>query len=376
MTSVVPTATPTRVTAGGTLADIRAAAHRITWRVAGATLAIAVALDTWSLVDLFIGSSMSIAEIKTAAMQEYVSTATVNVLLAFAILFTTFVADERAARGAKRLATYAWAVVIGSALGTTAQWVVRQALDLPAVPTNMAVAQPAYVFFEYLIWGSIIVFIYVNRRNALRARARMTAARVERAEAQRRALESRLQVLQARVEPQFLFNTLALVRDLYEIDVAKGARVLGELIVYLRVALPQLRESTSTLGQELTLAGAYIEIMRAQDGSDLAFRIDVPEWARAVRVPPMVVLPLINHVLANRSSARTAPRTIDIGTRSEEGKLRVEIADSDHGFAPAVGSRDLDDVKKRLAALYGAAGTLVCAPSGNGGSRAVIEIPS
>ncbi len=88
--------------------------------------------------------------------------------------------------------------------------------------------------FECLIWGSIIVWIYVNRRDALRAAARLNSAQVQRTETQRRTLESRLQALQARVEPQFLFSSLTQVHDLYESDPAKGRQVLGDLIAYLR----------------------------------------------------------------------------------------------------------------------------------------------
>src|SRR5206468_7152836 len=106
---------------------------------------------------------------------------------------------------------------------------------------------------------------------ALLATARLNAAQVQRAETQRRTLESRLQVLQARVEPQFLFNTLAQVRELYESDPAKGGEMLGNLIVYLRAALPHLRESTSTLGQEMDLVTAYLNIMRVRLGERLAF---------------------------------------------------------------------------------------------------------
>ena len=120
---------------------------------------------------------------------------------------------------------------------------------------DIAITQPAAMFFEFLIWGSIVVFIYVKRRNSLRADKRMHSARAQRAEAQRRTLESRLQALQARVEPQFLFNTLAEVRDLYDVDPALGGRMLGDLIAYLRAALPHFRESSSTVSRELELAG-------------------------------------------------------------------------------------------------------------------------
>ena len=324
-----------RLTSGAPILKcVRDAIGRVTWRVVGATLVIAVALDAWAVIDLnFAGPSQP-----AARAESYLSAAVINLLVAYSMMFTTFVADEVVANGAKRLPTYVWAVVIGSAIGAFLQGLVHQWLDLHGrffgvgPISHEAVVMPLYVFFEYLIWGSIIVFIYVNRRNALRARARMNDAHVQRAETQRRAIESRLQVLQARVEPKFLFNTLAQVRDLYESDPAKGSRMLGNLIVYLRAALPHLRESTSTLGQEVDLVGAYIDIMRARVGESLAFRVVVPDVARAARMPPMVLLPVVDHVLTHRLARRATCGAIGIAARNVDGNLRLEIADSGEGF--------------------------------------------
>jgi sensor histidine kinase YesM len=103
---------------------------------------------------------------------------------------------------------------------------------------------------------------------------RMRAAELARTLSRRRTLESRLQAMQARVEPQFLFNTLAQVRELYERDAVVAGRVLDDLISYLRAALPHLRESSSTLGQEIALARAYLDIMQVRLGERLEFSID------------------------------------------------------------------------------------------------------
>src|SRR5437899_3268416 len=183
-------ASSTRVPGAPVLKSVRDAIRRVTWRVVGATLAIAVALDAWSVMDLNIAAPSR----PTPPAEAYLSAAIINLLIAFSMMFTTFVADEQVAKGAKRLPTYVWAVVIGSAIGSLLQWLVHQGLDLhghffgPVPISDEAAVMPVYVFFEYLIWGSIIVFIYVNRRNALRASARMNAAHVQRAETQRRAL--------------------------------------------------------------------------------------------------------------------------------------------------------------------------------------------
>ena len=187
---------------------------------------------------------------------------------------------------------------------------------------DIVVTQPAAMFFEFLIWGSIVVFIYVKRRNALLADKRMHAARAQRAEARRCTLESRLQALQARVEPQFLFNTLAEVRDLYDIDPALGGRMLGDLIAYLRAALPHFRESSSTVGREVELAEAYLRIMHARLGDRFDFAVDVPPAAFSARMPAMILLPLIDRLLVDAGMASSSECLLRIEARSDGGCCR------------------------------------------------------
>ena len=356
-------------------AALQAATQHVSWRVVATTLAIMIALDAWLVFDIAyqVGTKLRGAE-------GYISGAIINLLMAFCIMFTTLVADELVARGAKRLSAYAWAVVIGSAAAGFAQWEAHQWLHLSAwggvtgIAHEVAATQPVIVFFEYLIWGSIIVLIYVNYRTALLATARTNAARVRRADVQRRMVESRLQALQARVEPQFLFNTLAQVRALYENDPAKGGQMLGDLIVYLRAALPQLRDSTSTLEQELRLAGAYLNIIQVRLGWRLAFDIDAPQSAQSARMPPMILLPLLDQALNDGAWSSDASR-IRIVARTSASKLHVEITGNEKAFKVADSAADLGDIQKRLHALYGDDGCLVCGSAGGDSSRAVIEIP-
>jgi hypothetical protein len=361
---------------GGLLNALLAAVRHVSWRAIAITLAIMAALDLWMIVDV----AYEVVP-KLPAAEAYISGAIINLLMAFYIMFTTFVGDELVANGAKRLPAYAWAVTLGSAAAALTQWQVHEWLhlrtryNLPNLPHETTMMQPALMFFEYLIWGSIIVFIYVNHRTALRATARMNAAQVQRADVQRRTLESRLQALQARIEPQFLFNTLEQVRALYESDPAKGGQMLGDLIVYLRAALPHLRDSTSTLERELKLVGAYLNIIQVRLGGRLAFDIDVPQSAHSARMPPMILLPLLDQALSGGSSSFRARSTIRIAAHTSASKLRVEIAGSGGAFTTGGSTADLGNIQTRLHALYGDAGSLAFGSADGDSSQAVIEIP-
>jgi hypothetical protein len=361
---------------GGLPSALLGAVRHISWRAIVITLAIMGGLDLWLVVE-----TAQEFEPMLPAIETYISGAIINLLMAFCIMFTTFVADELVAKGATRFPAYAWAVTLGSAAAALTQWQVHEWLhlryryDLLTLPQETTTMQPALVFFEYLIWGSIIVFIYVNHRTALLATARMNAAQVRRADVQRRTLESRLQALQARVEPQFLFNTLEQVRALYESDPAKGGRMLGDLIVYLRAALPQLRDSTSTLEQELKLVGAYVNIIQVRLGGRLAFDIDVAPSAHSARMPPMILLPLLDQALKVGASLSSAGSAIRIAAHTSASKLRVEIAGNGGAFTAGGSATDLGDIQMRLHALYGDAGSLAFGSAGGDSSQAVIEIP-
>ena len=68
--------------------------------------------------------------------------------------------------------------------------------------------------------------------------------------------------MQAQIEPHFLFNTLASVRRLYQVDRGSGRAMLQHLVRYLTASLPRMRESRSTLERELALALAYLNVQK------------------------------------------------------------------------------------------------------------------
>jgi hypothetical protein len=384
--------TPLAVAAGSTgspfVTAVQRAARRLGPRTLGATLLVALALQAWLLVEIRNAyETMSAAE-------PYLSGTIINVCMSLCIMFATLVADEWVDLGARRLPAYVGAVVAGAAAGSFAQWLAHHWLSVvpvspPLVPTTnplhdvsgrlhiaaVDMTQPAVMFFEFLIWGSIIVFIYVELRAARRAHERMTAAYVARARAQRRTLESRLQALQARVEPQFLFNTLARVRDLYAEDPREGARMLGDLIDYLRAALPHLRDSGSTLGQEIELAAAYLRIVHADHRSGMTLEVDAPVEALAARVPAMVLLPLIDHVLVAEGRAVAADDAVRVSARVSELRLWIAVSFVGRPLKRALDAAVLVDLRERLRGLYGDAARLELEPAAGAPATIVMEIP-
>ncbi|HSQ82570.1 MAG TPA: histidine kinase, partial [Casimicrobiaceae bacterium] len=349
----------------------------------GGALVIALGLGAWSAFDVGFAASPPSHRI---ALGAWLSSIVTNLMGLLAIVFATRVADRRVAQGAGRLATYASALLAGSAAAAFAQLGAHQWLHLREwqVSTNSTagiamVIQPLVAFSEYLVWGSLFIFIHVNRRSALLSAERLKAAQMRRVEARSRTLEWRFQALQARVEPQFLFRSLGRVRDLYESDPAQGHAALGKLIAYLRRALPQLREAASTLRQEVDLAIAYLDVIREGSGENLALEIEVPDAVGRARMPTMVLLPLVNHLLPQGPASTAIPGKIHIGAATGAGRLRLEITwrgeDDEAGQSANRDGNDLHEVEERLAALYGDACQLTVRTSADDGLRMILEIP-
>jgi hypothetical protein len=198
-------------------------------------------------------------------------------------------------------------------------------------------------------------------------------AQLERARLSRRAYESRLQALQARVEPQFLFETLGRIELLYEADARLGQRMLDDLIVFLRAALPALYDPSSTVATELALARAWLDIMCIRLSGSLSFSIAGPDPGQDARMPPMVLLPLVQQAFAAATDASPDRPAIEITVTVADARLLVLVTACRAAFAAE--SAATTTVRGRLNALYGADAMLALRPLDLHASQAQLEIP-
>ena len=226
-------------------------------------------------------------------------------------------------------------------------------------------------------FGCVVVAAILLREKHARDQARIHRAESERHQLEKGMLEARLQLMQAQVEPHFLFNTLANVQHLVETDPQGAARMLDSLIRYLRAALPQMREAHSTLGREVEMARAFLEIQQVRMGARLAFRIEVPEGLRALDFPPMMLISLVENAIKHGVDPCCECSTVVIRAEEQEGRLRVCVADTGEGVKPKEGGGlGLANIRERLKALYGGAAALVLEENAPHGVTAAIEVPA
>lgn len=237
-----------------------------------------------------------------------------------------------------------------------------------------------FLFNIFTAFGNgllISLIFYVKRREA-RAVAALHQAEAERHLLSRQAVEAELKLLQAQVEPHFLFNTLASVQYLTETDPRQASVLLGHLIDYLRAALPQLRARSSTLAREMSLAEAYLNILKMRIGPRLGFAIELPQSLRDHPCPPNLVISLVENAIKHGIEPSAEGGSVTLSAARAGDAVQVAVTDTGRAEPGASSAGDgvgLANVRERLAALYGTRGRFELAPVAPHGMRATLTLP-
>jgi sensor histidine kinase YesM len=244
--------------------------------------------------------------------------------------------------------------------------------------SNEAMVMGIIVFVTLSIsLGALVTTLLVYRERTARAEVSVAVASARENGLQRQVVEARLKLLQAQIEPHFLFNTLATVQHLVGRDPILANQVLTSLIRYLRAALPQMREDASTLGRELELARAYLDIQRVRMGQRLVVQIDVDPAHHDLSFPPMMLMTLVENAIKHGIDPLQVGGTIWIEARVDEGVLRVAVSDNGAGVNPTSGGGvGLQNVRDRLVALYGARASMELNERDGGGVKAILTVPT
>lgn len=222
--------------------------------------------------------------------------------------------------------------------------------------------------------GSITYFLS-ERIHVLDAEVKQR--RLNEVEREKRELEAHLRLLQAQIEPHFLFNTLANVSSLIEVDAAKARHLLDRLNDWLRVALARTRSESATLGDELTMLGNYLQILEMRFGTRLRWQIAVTEEVRSTQFPPMLLQPLVENAIRHGIEPKVGGGQLHISADIAQGMLRLCVDDDGVGFSGKTsgGGAGLENIRARLTALYGASARLDLHTNEMGGVSAVLELP-
>ncbi len=284
---------------------------------------------------------------------------------------------------------------------TLPRWLARWALQVVSV----AVALPGSLFLLYLFgtesgeppfWqvrdrlgGFLILALtglliapwvaltaLVRQKEAI-ARHQALAFELERSELSRQALDARLRLLQAQIEPHFLFNTLANVRALVVAASPQAPQVLDNLIAYLRAATPRLQRSMTTIGDEVHSARAYLELMHLRMPDRLDFRIDADPAALALPCPPMTLMTPVENAVRHGIDPCEDGGTIEVCVQMADGHCVVTVRDTGVGLTDddGVGGTGLLSLKERLQLAYGGRAALALSPNRPRGLQVRVDLP-
>ncbi len=302
-----------------------------------------------------------------------------HAIIGLAILVAALWVSHRfPARGARQYVAAAIAVVVATTLAVAFLYANSEGgmFDEPWPPSARKAISFAAETFRYSLLGAVITFAWLYLRTEAEYAAAAEEVAIDAQRMERETAESRLQMLEAQIEPHFLFNTLAHVRRLYESDRDAGASMLRNLKEYLSIALPQMREGTPTLGREIDHAIAYLGIQQIRMGRRLAHTVDVPDELRDARVPSLMVLTLVENAVKHGLSPLPQGGRIDLRASRTGSRLRIDIADTGLGFAKSMGGgTGLANIRARLASTYGPAARLSLAFNQPSGVIASIELP-
>ena len=243
---------------------------------------------------------------------------------------------------------------------------------------------PLSMLAVWWILGSILIKITYKGRMQAEVKAAEATETAEAESLRRQVLEARMAMMQAQVEPHFLFNTLASIDHLIEFDPKRASQMQRNLISLLRASMPSMRSTDSglrPLDLELAVVRPYLEILKVRMEERLTTEIDVPDGLLSAEFPPMMIQTLVENSIKHGLEPKAEGGHLSVKAEIRHGKLAVTVADTGLGFeAAAQGSTHgtgvgLANIRERLALLYGSKASLTIANNPVGGTIVTITVP-
>ena len=239
-----------------------------------------------------------------------------------------------------------------------------------------------------MLWivASLIIKISYQRQIQAEAQAAQAVATAESESLRRQVVEARMAAMQAQVEPHFLFNTLASIDHLIEVDPQRASQMQKNLIALLRASMPTMREAnaqgTRDLGREMSVIRPYLEILKMRMEERLRTEIRVSDGLLSAEFPPMMLQSLVENAIKHGLEPKAEGGTLSVSAEIVHGRLAVTVADTGLGFessqqkaATAGTGIGLSNIRERLQLLYGNRAALTVAENPGGGTAVIITVP-
>jgi len=221
-----------------------------------------------------------------------------------------------------------------------------------------------------LIAFLLLLTIVSAARREYMARA-LESARAEQAldVSARQLAQARLSLLQAQIQPHFLFNTLAALQHWVDTGDARAAPLLRDLTSFLRGSTEAMLRPTVTLAEECAMVERYLAIMQARLGGRLRWSTDVAPDCAGQALPPGLVVTLVENAIGHGIEPQLHGGELRIvARRTEADGFELQVLDDGAGLPPggAVDGVGLANCRERLRHQFGASAELTLSPRADG----------
>ncbi|MCF6246531.1 MAG: histidine kinase [Desulfobacula sp.] len=228
-----------------------------------------------------------------------------------------------------------------------------------------------------VVFGIPIIYFFTAREKLIESQKKIQNEKIKRLTMEKETAMTTLRLLQAQIEPHFLFNTLSNVISLFDIDVEKAKQMLIDMNQYLRISLARTRQEMVTLSQELDLVRQYLDIFKIRMGKRLSYEINDKTDRKDLLFPPLIVQPLVENAIKYGLEPKVDGGKISIDCWIEKELLSIVISDTGKGLDEDANQAGIgiNNVSKRIESIYGNKAGLTLTQNHPSGIKAVIRVP-
>ncbi|MBV1776585.1 histidine kinase [Burkholderiaceae bacterium DAT-1] len=233
------------------------------------------------------------------------------------------------------------------------------------------------IFAVMLSISSLISTMLWAREHANRVEANYEQEKTKTALQEKQLIQSQLNMLQAQIEPHFLFNTLANLHSLIDLSPDDAKAMLAHLNGYLRASLTRTRHHQGTIKQEMELLNAYLGIQKIRMHERLTYTLNCPDELNQHPLAPMLIQPLVENAIKHGIEPKVEGGHILVDATVRGNQIVIAVQDNGMGFGQSAGGNGvaLQNIRERLATLYAGQARMQLAENQNGGITASISIP-
>ena len=195
---------------------------------------------------------------------------------------------------------------------------------------------------------------------------------------EKQLMQAQMRMLQAQIEPHFLFNTLATIQSLIGRSPEKANLMMDNFIAYLRQSLAASRAQEGTVKQEFDLLRHYLELLKIRMGDRLQFELAVAEELGSAPLAPMLLQPIVENAIKHGLEPKVDGGTVRVSATRVGEQMVLSVADNGLGFSEHADSSGegvgLANLRDRLTVLYDGQATLTVADM-NPGTEITISVP-